>query len=158
MNNKAYLLRVNFTISGDVVFRDLLLRSSLMDSLKIPCKLVHGNIGRFTELKNLNLSIQFKFLIQFLRRSSFVFWLQGHLRITVPWINSIYSSPVEIYLQDLLLLIAPSQSVQYNAEAEEKAAEYIKQLLIKRLDKLNSQEQTKGTATKGNRSSGLKTR
>lgn len=60
----------------------------------------------------------------------------------IPW-QSLYTAPVELKLQDLLLLVAPSYAVKYDAAAEEKAAEYAKKKEIERIDEIRRKEQAK---------------
>lgn len=60
----------------------------------------------------------------------------------IPW-QSLYTAPVELKLQDLLLLVAPSYSVKYDPVAEEKAAEYAKKKEIERIDEIRRKEQAK---------------
>lgn len=60
----------------------------------------------------------------------------------IPW-QSLYTAPVVLNLKDLLLLVAPSYSVKYDAAAEEKAAEFAKKKEIERIDEIRKKEQAK---------------
>ncbi|CAL8090191.1 unnamed protein product [Orchesella dallaii] len=66
----------------------------------------------------------------------------GSLKMKIPWKN-LYSAPVELTLTDLLLLVAPSYSVKYDAAAEEKAAQFAKKKEIERIDDIRKKEQAK---------------
>ena len=66
----------------------------------------------------------------------------GSLRMKIPW-QSLYTSPVELNLQNLLLLVTPSYSVKYNEDAEEKAAKSAKEKELARLDEIRARERQK---------------
>ncbi|ODN02737.1 Vacuolar protein sorting-associated protein 13A [Orchesella cincta] len=66
----------------------------------------------------------------------------GSLTVKIPW-QSLYTAPVELKLTDLLLLVAPSYSVKYDAVAEEKAAQFAKKKEIERIDDIRRKEQAK---------------
>lgn len=60
----------------------------------------------------------------------------------IPW-QSLYTAPVELNLQNLLLLVTPSYSVKYNEEAEEKALQAAKEKELTRLDEIRAREREK---------------
>ncbi len=57
----------------------------------------------------------------------------------IPW-QGLYTSPVELNLQNLILLVTPSYSVKYNDDAEEKALQAAKQKELTRLDEIRARE------------------
>lgn len=57
----------------------------------------------------------------------------------IPW-QSLYTSPVELNLQNLLLLVTPSYAVKYNEEAENKALQAAKEKELTRLDEIRARE------------------
>lgn len=60
----------------------------------------------------------------------------------IPW-QGLYTSPVELNLENLLLLVTPSYSVKYNEAAEEKAVQSAKQKELVRLDEIRAREREK---------------
>lgn len=66
----------------------------------------------------------------------------GSLVLKIPWKN-LYSAPVEAYIDRLYLLAVPNNSVQYNAEREEKAALDAKKSELERIQLAKKLEQEK---------------
>lgn len=117
---------------GEVVLNDLLLKATALDSLNLPIQIVHGVLGKCV------------FFVRF--KSLYIIIFQqciGKLVIKVPWRN-IFSAAIILTIEDLYLLVVPSQEVKYDAEKEEKMAFEAKQEEIQRVEEAKKKEALKG--------------
>ncbi|XP_036331860.1 vacuolar protein sorting-associated protein 13 [Rhagoletis pomonella] len=74
-----------------------------------------------------------------------VYGFLGKLVLKIPWKN-LYSQPVIAQIEDLYMLVAPKQAVQYDAEKEEKYDLQTKQAALKALDDAHKKELMKNEA------------
>ncbi|XP_039957880.1 vacuolar protein sorting-associated protein 13 [Bactrocera tryoni] len=74
-----------------------------------------------------------------------VYGFLGKLVLKIPWKN-LYSQPVIAQIEDLYMLVAPKQTVQYDAEKEEKYELQVKQAALKALEEAHKKELIKNEA------------